>query len=552
MNVVRSKDKRSAVRLTGAVYTPPDIAAALVAIVKGILPSRPLSILEPSVGDGAFLNELITLAEEHQFTAVDIDEAAIKELKHCVPDGASSVAFVIDDFLNFALAYAKAGARPFDLIIGNPPFIRKHNFSEEFKENLKDFAAVTGYPLKDLKNSWVAFLVASSRIVSDAGIVAFIVPYELLTVAYGQRALQALLMEFERLDVFVSKNKAFPAIDQDAVIFIGQKKCQGNKGLYINRVERMSDLSTSKVHKITLGDQVGRALELNAFLLPSSTMALLKSLRATCSRIQDYAGSAPGIVSAANEFFILRKAEVREFALEKHVIPILKKGRLAGHKPIFTDDDFSKLETREPCYLLRIKGDFATLDPNLQAYIKQGEMKKFHLRYKCRNRKNWFEVPIVPCEPGFFFKRSHEFPRICLNETNVYLTDTAYGLRVRDGFTMKGLCYSFYNSLTLLFAETDGRFYGGGVLELSPTEFRGLPLVYHEPTQEDFAKFLEVHCLAEGNVEQILDFGDDWLQKKLGLSKKQMAMVRQAWVSVRAHRMRHGGRAVCSQETPLN
>lgn len=537
-------DRRSAIRLTGAVYTPPEIATALVSVVKDILPRRSLNILEPSVGDGVFLGEMMALLEGHQFTAVDIDEAVIKTLKHRVASGVTSVSFVIDDFINYASACIKAGAQPFDLIIGNPPFIRKHNFSVAFKESLKDLSAVAQYPLKDLKNSWAAFLVASSRIASDAGIVAFILPYELMTVDYGQKALQALLVEFERIDVFVSENKAFPTIDQDAVIFIGQKKCKSKKGFYINRVECMSDLSMPKEHKVTLGDQVGRALELNTFLLPNTTMDLLKALRATCSSIQDYAGSAPGVVSAANEFFILRKAEVRELALEKHVIPILKKGSLASYKPTFTAEDFSKLETSEPCYLLRIKGDFATLDSNLQAYIKQGEMKELHLRYKCRNRKNWFVVPIVPCEPGFFFKRSHEFPRICLNEANVYLTDTAYGLRVRDGFTMKGLCYSFYNSLTLLFAETNGRFYGGGVLELSPTEFRGLPLVYHEPTQKDFAKFLEVHSHAEGDADQILDYGDHWLQKKLGLSQNQMTMIRQAWVLVRAHRMRHSSRAV--------
>lgn len=544
MNFVQSTDSRSSVRLTGAVYTPSDIAAAVVSVVKNILPSQSLNILEPSVGDGAFLNEMMGLLKGHQFTAVDIDKMAIKQLKRRLAERATSVSFKTGDFVSYASTFISAESRPFDLIIGNPPFIRKHNFSEEFKEGLESFAAVTGYPFKDLKNSWAAFLLASSRIVSEGGIVAFIVPYELMTVEYGQRILQTLLGEFERINIFVSKNKAFPAIDQDAVIFIGEKKCSHNKGLYINSVEHMSDLSAPKVHKLALGDQAGQALELNAFLLPSATVDLLRTLRASCPSIQDYAGSAPGIVSAANEFFILNKADVKKLAIKKHVIPILKKGSLASYKPIFTADDFSDLEASEPCYLLSIRGDFEVLDQNLQAYIKEGEKKGFHLRYKCRNRKNWYEVPIVPREQGFFFKRSHEFPRICLNEANVYLTDTAYGLRVREGFTMRGLCYSFYNSLTLFFAETNGRFYGGGVLELSPTEFRGLPLVYHEPTEEEFAKFLDVHSSAEGNVNQILDFGDQWLREKLGLSKKKMVMIRRAWFLVRAHRMRHGGRAV--------
>ena len=62
------------------------------------------------------------------------------------------------------------------------------------------------------------------------------------------------------------------------------------------------------------------------------------------------------------------------------------------------------------------------------------------------------------------------------------MTDTAYHIRMQDKWNVKDLCFSFYNSLTLLFAEIEGRFYGGGVLELTPEEFRGLPLAMLKPS----------------------------------------------------------------------
>lgn len=89
-------------------------------------------------------------------------------------------------------------------------------------------------------------------------------------------------------------------------------------------------------------------------------------------------------------------------------------------------------------------------------------------------------------------------------------------------YTARGFCFSFYNSLTLLFAEMDGRFYGGGVLELSPKEFRGPPLVYHEASDEEYDQFLDAHRQANGDEEAILDFGDNWLKVKLGIDKTQM------------------------------
>lgn len=542
MSLVPTIDKQTTIRFSGAVYTPLEISTGLVSIVRNLLPNRPLNILEPSVGDGSFFYALMPNFNNSNLTAVDIDDTVISKLKTSRLDSKSSVNFVIDDFIRFALTYIKAEDKPYDLVIGNPPFIRKHNFSETFKENLNELAELAAYPIKDLKNSWVGFVLAASKIVSDNGLLAFIVPYELLTVEYGQKALDLLLKEFDCIDIYVSQTKAFPSIDQDAVILIAHKKSNNKTGLYIHRVKEMSNLFSNDIHKLNFLEKLGRGLELNAYLLADETVCLLRRLQADCKTVNDFAGSAPGIVSAANEYFILKKSEIEKQSLKKYALPILKKGSFSSYKPIFTRADFSKLEENEPCYLLSIKGDFSSLDPVIQAYINNGVSKGFNLRYKCRNRKNWYDVPIVPRESGFFFKRSHEFPRVCINEANVYLTDTSYGIKVRNGYTMKGICYSFYNSLTLLFAETNGRFYGGGVLELSPTEFRGLPLVYHEPTEEDFSNFLEVHDKAQGNVEIILNFGDNWLQKKLEISNEEIYKIRQAWLTVRAHRMRHGGR----------
>ncbi len=83
--------------------------------------------------------------------------------------------------------------------------------------------------------------------------------------------------------------------------------------------------------------------------------------------------------------------------------------------------------------------------------------------YKARHRPAWFKVPITWLGEGFFFKRSHAYPRICVNEANVHVTDTAYSIKPIGEATMRGICYSFYNSLTLLMSEIEGRFYGGGV-----------------------------------------------------------------------------------------
>ena len=544
MSTLPLVDQRATVRLTGAVYTPPKVASALVKYCLKLLETTEPCVLEPSVGDGSFLTELY--APESQIkhlTAIDIDGDVISALRLQNQDSKRRTQFIQDDFVGYAIEHHVLEKSRFDLIVGNPPFIRKHSYSQEFKARLDTFATVFEYPNKHLKNTWASFLVAATEFVSEHGIVAFILPYELLTVDYGQKALKYLQDYFERIDVLVSREKAFHEIDQDAVVLVAQKSTSKRKGLFITKVANFEKLSTKGARKTSIRDGAQRGIELNSFLLPSTSLELLNNLRKYAKTVAEHTASAPGVVSAANDFFIRTKSDIAQLNLDEYAIPILKKGSFASSQPIFSSENFEKLKEKEPCFLLHFRGELNSLTQTAQDYIELGREQLLHERYKCRNRKNWYEVPLVPRRPGFFFKRSHSHLRMLINEAQTLITDTAYGLDIRDGYSMNGLCFSFYTSLTMLFAEMDGRFYGGGVLELSPKEFRGLPLVYHEPTKAEFERFLKVHSDASGGIDQILDFGDSWLSTKLALTTDELMTIRKSWATIRHHRLRHGGRS---------
>lgn len=71
-------------------------------------------------------------------------------------------------------------------------------------------------------------------------------------------------------------------------------------------------------------------------------------------------------------------------------------------------------------------------------------------------------------------KRAHDTPRLILNDMSAYTTDTAYRITTRKGISAKKLVFCFLNALTALSAELEGRHYGGGVLELVPSEIEKL------------------------------------------------------------------------------
>ncbi len=69
-------------------------------------------------------------------------------------------------------------------------------------------------------------------------------------------------------------------------------------------------------------------------------------------------------------------------------------------------------------------------------------------------------------------KRSHHYPRVVLNEAGIVTTDTIYRGTPQGRLVghADDLTAAFHNSLTLLSAELEGRSFGGGVLELVPSE----------------------------------------------------------------------------------
>ena len=108
-------------KLRGAYYTPLPLAKAII----GLLSSKKFGdILEPSCGDGVFidgLSQLGLLEKVHSITAVEIESNEAEKVS-CNYSDTQCVNVLKDDFFNF---YERnVNSRKFDLILGNPPYIR--------------------------------------------------------------------------------------------------------------------------------------------------------------------------------------------------------------------------------------------------------------------------------------------------------------------------------------------------------------------------------------------------------------------------------------------
>ena len=521
-------------RGNGVVYTPLPVAQVVVAQALAKLDlSTKRSTLEPSCGDGSFLRALVSQPQLDVY-ALDKDRGAITQCRSKFSD---TILFQGDFFEELPADWPEL----FDLIIGNPPYIGWHRCDKGTRESLDELCVEYNYQSRHLKNSWAGFVVKATMKLSAHGVLAFVIPYEFLTVSYGKRLREWMEAQFSSIDIFVPDEKAFKSIDQDAVTVIAVKgdwPCETT----IHRVSSLAAETAQSSREVSPGTSMGSSLAMKGFLLEASALNLIHKLEEKCNRISDFCDSAAGTVTAANDYFILSHADVALHKLKHWVRPIIKKSSFLGDTVDFSRKSFEEIrDSGKACYLLDFnKLDADRLPKEVERYVVIGEDQGLHLRYKCRHRTVWFKVPVVAENEGLFFKRSHVLPRFCINSFGVLATDSAYHVRMKPEQSVQSLCGSFYNSLTLLFSEIEGRFYGGGVLELTPNEFRGLPIFLNVFSDEDFAEFQQRFSLLDSGWSA-MQFSNAHLKKSLGLSQNEIELIETARHILQRHRLRHGG-----------
>ncbi|MBN8678110.1 MAG: N-6 DNA methylase [Chitinophagales bacterium] len=499
---------------TGSFYTPKIIADFLVSYLSDKLQKTDnISVLEPSAGDGIFVSTLCNhknLSERiKKIVAVEKSKQElnkiIKEVMH------KSLSAINSDFLEFQ----DGNKQKFSLVIGNPPYIKKSLLKATQIEYCKNIHHAAKLADNKPKNIWTAFLVRCIEFTAADGILAFVLPSELLQVKFAAELRELILKQFERVEIFTFNELLFKDCKgQDTLLLIGERKSE-DKGIFYCNIKKLTDLEE---RKFTLAQNVKiKESKWTHHHLETEEIELLEKLKEQIQTVNDYCNSKAGIVTAANDYFIVDAKTVDEYSLHDFVKPIIQKGVLVGGSVELSEEDFQMLiDKSKPTYLIAIdKKTQIRSNAKFWKYKQIGEDRNLHKRYKTSRRENWFHVPNIGAEPeAFFFKRCNEYPKLIKNTANVLATDSAYTITMKNGFEIENLIYSFYNSLTLAFAELHGRYYGGGVLELTPNEFKKLPVPYLTKNANEFGNYVSAFK-AKSSIKEICKQNDREILKSI-------------------------------------
>lgn len=516
-------------KLRGGYYTPDDLARFLVSWVAATGGSR---VLEPSCGDGAFFPSLAgsgATVTAFELSPEEAAKAAARGLPKCTVHNR--------DFLDWAL---QAKPRQFDAVLGNPPFIRYQYLPADFQTNAEKVFTRLGCNFTKHTNAWVPFILASMNLLRPGGRLAMVVPSEIVHVMHAQSLRTYLGQQCRRIVIVDPQEIWFEGTLQGAVLLMAEKKTTPDvhgEGLGIHRVSGRSFLHEDPETTFNAPRAInGKTVQgkWTRALVPPATLAILDSIEAD-KRFCRFSAAAKvdvGIVTGANSFFLVTDDVVRQYGLEKWAHPMF--GR-SDHCPGVIYDDAQHAQnaaTGKPTNFLWFDRSVED-DVKGRAYIALGEQDDLHKRYKCRIRSPWYTVPSVHATEVGMLKRSHDTPRLILNRAGAYTTDTAYRIRALRG-TADALVYGFYNALTALSAELEGRHYGGGVLELVPSEIEKLLL----PAPETIVPDVEGldRMVREGNVADTLEAQSEAI---LGaLTKAEQMDLLSAWATLRDRRHR--------------
>jgi adenine-specific DNA methylase len=531
-------------KLRGGYYTPLPLAEFLAAWA---IRSGEEHVLEPSCGDGNFVAVAASrLGASGKISAVELLSSELTRAKQRVKDAASPIDWFDGDF--FARFADLKSRGPFDVVLGNPPFIRFQHFDSDARDVAFSHLRSFGYRPNGLANAWCAFVQLTAELVAVGGRMAYVVPAELLQVGYAQELRDRLPRMFRDVVLVAFDELVFPDIQQEVVLLLaeGRRARPSNSGaLHTINVRNGNDLLQSDLLNRRVAHLPERhtrpGMKWTSLFLEPFEFDVLNEVQARpdVPCLADFAEVDVGIVTGRNSFFVISPSEADRIGVNGFAVPTV--GRTSALKSIFFDaSDLERFSETNPARLINLKGiDQARFSEGLREYIHSGERDGINTGYKCSIRPRWFDVPSVYVPDAFLFRQIHHAPFLVANHAAATTTDTIHRVRVRSGIDRDRLCAASINSLTFAWAEVCGRSYGGGVLELEPREAEELPCLYQYASGLD-ADYIDAK-LREGQLISALEHADDILLRRgLGLTQGDVARVRNAWCVLRDRR--HGRR----------
>ena len=346
-----------------------------------------LTICDPACGSGAFLNQALDfLIKEHQYIdelkakvlgggfqfpdientilenniyGVDLNEESVEIAKlslwlrtaqprrklndlssniKCGNSLIDSKAIAGDKSFTWEIAFPRVFENGgFDVIIGNPPYVRVQNLKYQEIDYYKSKYEVA-HKRVDIS---LIFFELGLKIIKKRGLLSFITSIQFVNAEYGRKIREVLLrnkivefIDFNGLGVFEG------ATTYPGILILQKDQPRDFKYIKIKKIgpESLSELDTpnpsmSEINLISI-----KSLSDDVWVFESKDyQEVLKKLEKDSIKLKSFANPCTGLTSGKDKIFILSKEQVEQLELERELLlPVVRGGNISRF--FITDD----------------------------------------------------------------------------------------------------------------------------------------------------------------------------------------------------------------------
>jgi adenine-specific DNA-methyltransferase len=383
---------------------------------------------------------------------------------------------------------------------------------------------------------------------SDNGRIAFVIPAEILQVAYAEDLRLFLANQLTGITLITFEKLVFPEIEQEVVVLIGEKGGD-EKGI---RIIEIADVDSFK--KLDLTSNGYQKLQnvrekWTKYFISANETALIQQLREDkrFAKFEDFGIINVGITTGNNDYFSITKEVEQQYDLDSVTLPLIGRSSHA-HGIYFTADDWKvNVANDRKAMLVNFPAiPFGEYPEKHIEYIRLGEQEGQNAGYKCGIRDRWYIVPSVWIPDAFFLRRNNQYPKFVLNRCGAVSTDTMHRMKFNSGIEADSILLSYYNSVSFAFTEICGRSYGGGVLEILPREMGNIlvPIIkdIDVTLRKDLINKIDEIIRRSGDIEIALDLVDKKLLiDVLGIEADICRQCRRIWKKLQSRRLKRSG-----------
>ncbi|WP_223881229.1 Eco57I restriction-modification methylase domain-containing protein [Nesterenkonia ebinurensis] len=458
----------------GQTYTPQPIVDAMVdwAAHQGM----PARVVDPGAGSGRYTIAAGLRFPATELIAVELDplSALILRTNLHLHGLSSRTQVVVGDYRELELPET-AGRT---LFIGNPPYVRHHGISGEWKEWLRSTAAHHGLRASALAGLHVHFYLATAQLGRPGDYGAFVTSAEWLDVNYGSVVRELLTNGLGGQTIHLLDPDAAPFPDTaTTAAIVGFELGSSPRSLTMKHVKDLHSLG-----RLSEGTQVDRQRLLSRDRWSTLTTDADPGPEGYVE-LGELCRVHRGAVTGANKFWVEPSAE---FGLPEHVLmPSVTRARelFSAGRDLSTEAMLKRVA--------ELPADLDALDMRdrrlIARFLREGQRLGVHQGYIASMRKPWWRVQLRSPAPILATYMARRPPTFVRNTAEARHINIAHGLYPREPLSDDALGHlaAFLRSSTSL---TAGRTYAGGLTKFEPREMERILV----PTPEHLAAAVEV------------------------------------------------------------